>query len=134
MRIFPSIPAFALLLALAGTATAGEMLVPVDCICLAQKFGYVAARSDKTAEQLGIDRLLPGDPIIRLSASEDGCALRRNACPDSGYTAMVGELRMNMTGYTFLDTQNDFKLTIEGVIIGGVPDDGNQQPAEGTVP
>jgi hypothetical protein len=134
MRTTPSVLAIPLLLALADMASAGEMLVPVDCICLAQKFGYVAARSDMTAEQLGIDRLLPGDPIIRLLANEDGCALRRDACPDSGYTPLVGELRMNMTGYTFLDTQNDFKLTIEGVIIGGVPDNGNQQPAEGTVP
>ncbi|MGH6932905.1 MAG: hypothetical protein ACREEE_10795 [Dongiaceae bacterium] len=122
------------LLSPSGMATAGEMLVPVDCICLAQRFGYVAARSDATAEQLGIDRLLPGDPIIRLLAPENGCEVQRNACPDSKYTPMVGELRMNMTGYTFLDTQNDYKLTIEGVIIGGVPDDGNQQPAEGSVP
>jgi hypothetical protein len=123
------------LLAIAAPpAGAGEMLVYVDCICLAQRFGYVVARSDASAEQLGIDRLLPGDPIVNLAAPENGCALRRNSCPDGNYTPMVGLLRMNMTGYTFLDSQNDFKLTIEGVIIGGVPDDGNEQPAEGTVP
>lgn len=112
---------------LPAAAQAGDPVIAVDCLCVADEQGWVRGRSDATTAEAGLDSLASGESFIMLRAAADHCAKYAEGCGDDRFTPMTGDRRARLDSIGYMGFSEGFKLTIDGL---AAPPAGDEPPIE----
>ena len=100
---------------LPAAAQAGDPVIAIDCLCVADEQGWVRGRSDATTTEAGLDSLTTGESFIVLRAAADQCAKHPDGCGDDRFTPISGDRRARLDGIEYMGFADGFKLTVDGV-------------------